>query len=132
MPAATLNIKDGPGCHTAPDACLHDCLHLVLGKHKLAHMHRCKHGIMQRLCPACMAMLSLPSCCVQAVKTFPEVLGLPVEQQLQRNVEKLKIDWKMTDKVIPNVVKRQPAVLGYNVDCEGNCQGDCNRCWVRF
>ncbi|CAK0784776.1 hypothetical protein CVIRNUC_007980 [Coccomyxa viridis] len=68
----------------------------------------------------------------KAVKTFPEVLGLPVEQQLQGNVEKLKKDWKMTDKVIPNVVKRQPAVLGYNVDCEGNCQGDCNRCWVRF
>ena len=55
-----------------------------------------------------------------------------MEQQLQGNVEKLKKDWKMTDKVIPNVVKRQPAVLGYNVDCEGNCQGDCNRCWVRF
>lgn len=23
-------------------------------------------------------------------------------------------------------------VLGYNVDCEGNCMGECNRCWVRF
>ncbi len=68
----------------------------------------------------------------QAVKTFPEVLGLPVEEQLQNNVEKLKKDWKMTDKVIPNVLKRQPALLGFNVDCEGNCQGDCNRCWVRF
>ena len=69
---------------------------------------------------------------VQAVKSFPEILALPVEEQLQSNVEKLKKDWKMTDKVIPNVIKRQPAVLGYNVDCEGNCQGDCNRCWVRF
>ena len=68
----------------------------------------------------------------QAVKSFPEVMALPVEEQLQHNVEKLKKDWKMTDKVIPNVIKRQPAVLGYNVDCEGNCQGDCNRCWVRF
>ncbi len=68
----------------------------------------------------------------QAVKTFPEVIALPVEEQLQHNIEKLKKDWKMTDKVIPNVIKRQPAVLGYNVDCEGNCQGDCNRCWVRF
>ena len=68
----------------------------------------------------------------QAVKTFPEVMALPVEEQLQHNAEKLKKDWKMTDKVIPSVIKRQPAVLGYNVDCEGNCQGDCNRCWVRF
>lgn len=70
--------------------------------------------------------------CLQAVKSFPEVLGLDVESQMQANVEKLKKDWKMTDKVIPNVVKRQPQVLGYNVDCEGNCLGECNRCWIRL
>jgi hypothetical protein len=23
-------------------------------------------------------------------------------------------------------------VLAYSVDCEGNCIGECNRCWVRF
>lgn len=23
-------------------------------------------------------------------------------------------------------------VLGYDVDCEGSCIGDCNRCWARF
>ena len=35
--------------------------------------------------------------------------------------------WRMPIHAVP------PAqVLGYNVDCGGNCQGDCNRCWVRF
>lgn len=69
---------------------------------------------------------------LQAIKNFPEVFGLDVENQMRANVEKLKKDWKMTDKVIPNVVKRQPQVLGYNVDCEGNCMGECNRCWIRL
>lgn len=23
-------------------------------------------------------------------------------------------------------------VLGYDVDCQGNCEGMCNRCWVRL
>ncbi len=69
---------------------------------------------------------------LQAIKNFPEVFGLDVESQMKANVEKLKKDWKMTDKVIPNVVKRQPQVLGYNVDCEGNCMGECNRCWIRL
>ena len=49
-------------------------------------------------------------CSFQAVKVFPQVLGLPVEEQLQGNMEKLRKTWKMTDKVIPGVVKRQPQV----------------------
>ena len=23
-------------------------------------------------------------------------------------------------------------VLGYVIDCQGNCEGQCNRCWVRL
>ena len=51
-------------------------------------------------------------CCtsMQAVEAFPQVLGLPVEAQLAGNVDKLRKTWKMTDKVIPGVIKRQPQV----------------------
>lgn len=41
---------------------------------------------------------------------FPQLLGLSVKEQLQGNVEKLIKDWKMTEKVIPGVIKRQPQV----------------------
>ncbi len=84
------------------------------------------HGSARRLAANSKSMT------LQAIKNFPEVFGLDVENQMRANVEKLKKDWKMTDKVIPNVVKRQPQVLGYNVDCEGNCMGECNRCWIRL
>lgn len=47
---------------------------------------------------------------LQAVKVFPQIVGLSVEEQLQANVAKLKKDWKMNDKVIPGIVKRQPQV----------------------
>lgn len=34
--------------------------------------------------------------------------------------------------VIKGVLLRRPEVLGYNIDCLGDCAGECNRCWVRF
>lgn len=66
------------------------------------------------------------------MKLFPEVLGCNVQQQLQGNVDKLQRDWKLQGSVLTNAVLRNPSLLGYNVDCEGNCVGECNRCWVRF
>lgn len=69
---------------------------------------------------------------VKAVKTFPEVLGCDVQQQLQANVDKLYVDWKLQGDVLVKAVLRNPAVLGYNVDCMGDCAGECNRCWARF
>lgn len=68
----------------------------------------------------------------KVVKAFPEVLGCDVQQQLQGNVDKLQADWKLQGCVLVKAVLRQPAVLGYNLDCMGDCAGECNRCWVRF
>ncbi|KAF6265979.1 hypothetical protein COO60DRAFT_1633369 [Scenedesmus sp. NREL 46B-D3] len=68
----------------------------------------------------------------RVVKAFPEVLGCDVQQQLQGNVDKLQKDWNLQDRVLVKAVLRQPAVLGYNLDCMGDCAGECNRCWVRF
>lgn len=73
--------------------------------------------------------------CVQVAKTvkaFPEVLGCAVDSQLQGNVAQLQKEWKLEGDVLRGAVLRNPPLLGYNVDCLGDCAGECNRCWVRF
>jgi len=63
---------------------------------------------------------------------FPEVLALDVASQLQKNVDTLQSQWFVRGLALKKLLRTQPQVLGYNVDCGGDCQGDCNRCWVRF
>lgn len=67
----------------------------------------------------------------KVVKAFPEVLGCSPEA-LKGNVAKLEKDWKLQGQVLAKAVVRQPAVLGYTVDCMGDCVGECIRCWARF
>lgn len=66
------------------------------------------------------------------IKKFPQVFGCDVKAQLSGNVTILEDTWKLRGAVLTNVLKRRPEILGYNVDCEGSCVGECNRCWVRF
>lgn len=54
----------------------------------------------------------------RCVKLFPEVLGCDVPGQLQANVGKLRAEWRLQDSVLLGAVMRNPAVLGYNLDCE--------------
>jgi len=98
----------------------------------------------------------------KVLKKFPEVIACSVEERLQENVRKLERDWKIKGPAATNVIKRQPQardtccmcdvcacqhrvsdtkysivtcgvqVLGYVIDCQGNCEGQCNRCWVRL
>eukprot|EP00197_Chlamydomonas_leiostraca_P004644 CAMPEP_0202864836 /NCGR_PEP_ID=MMETSP1391-20130828/4914_1 /ASSEMBLY_ACC=CAM_ASM_000867 /TAXON_ID=1034604 /ORGANISM="Chlamydomonas leiostraca, Strain SAG 11-49" /LENGTH=180 /DNA_ID=CAMNT_0049544607 /DNA_START=253 /DNA_END=795 /DNA_ORIENTATION=+ len=69
---------------------------------------------------------------LKVVKTFPEVLACSVSGQLEVAVGKLQNDWKLNGDVLMRAVVRQPQVLGYSLDCEGSCIGECNRCWARF
>lgn len=59
------------------------------------------------------------------------MLGLSLDA-LTANVAKLQRDWKLEGQVLARAVARQPAVLGYTIDCMGDCAGECNRCWARF
>ena len=68
----------------------------------------------------------------KVVDEFPEVLGCSVEDRLAANVAQLEKQWKMQGPAIKGVVLRRPDVLGFNLDCLGDCAGECNRCWVRF
>lgn len=66
------------------------------------------------------------------VKDFPEVLALSVDR-MQSNVNYITKTYpalkgeRLTRAVIDN-----PAVLGYDFDCEGDCQSECVRCWAQF
>lgn len=66
------------------------------------------------------------------LKKFPEVLGCDLESEVKLNVGKLDSDWKINGKTLRSVLLRNPKVLGYNVDCRGDCAAQCTRCWVRF
>lgn len=66
------------------------------------------------------------------VKKFPEVLGCSLDKELKTNVQILEKDWGIKGKSLRNLLLRNPKVLGYNVDCKGDCMAQCTRCWVRF
>ncbi|KAK9271127.1 hypothetical protein L1049_026716 [Liquidambar formosana] len=66
------------------------------------------------------------------LKKFPEVLGCSLEDELRINVQVLEKDWGIKGKSLRNLLLRNPKVLGYNVDCKGDCMAQCTRCWVRF
>lgn len=66
------------------------------------------------------------------LRNFPEVLALSVSRMkenvdfIQRTYPVLKGD-KLTKAILEN-----PAVLGFDFDCEGDCKSECARCWVQF
>ncbi|KQK12240.1 uncharacterized protein LOC100828669 [Brachypodium distachyon] len=66
------------------------------------------------------------------LKKFPEVLGCDLDSEVKLNVGKLDNDWGINGKTLRSVLLRNPKVLGYNVDCRGDCAAQCTRCWVRF
>lgn len=66
------------------------------------------------------------------LKKFPEVLGCDLDSEVKLNVSKLDSDWGINGKTLRSLLLRNPKVLGYNVDCRGDCMAQCTRCWVRF
>uniref|UniRef100_A0A5B6YXP1 Mitochondrial transcription termination factor family protein n=1 Tax=Davidia involucrata TaxID=16924 RepID=A0A5B6YXP1_DAVIN len=66
------------------------------------------------------------------LKKFPEVLGCSLGDELRTNVQVLEKEWGIKGKSLRNLLLRNPKVLGYNIDCKGDCMAQCTRCWVRF
>ncbi|XP_060198269.1 uncharacterized protein LOC132627130 [Lycium barbarum] len=66
------------------------------------------------------------------LKKFPEVLGCSLEDEMKNNVEILAKQWGIEGKTLRKLLLRNPKVLGYNVDCKGDCVAKCTRCWARF
>ena len=67
----------------------------------------------------------------KVVQKFPEVVGLPVET-LRQSVAQLEKSFFMKGKVVTKTVIRRPDLLGMDFDCQGDCKGQCHKCWVRF
>lgn len=66
------------------------------------------------------------------VPKLPEVLALPLKR-MQENVSYIvKTYPSLKDQRLVNAIMVNPAVLGYDFDCEGDCQSECARCWVQF
>lgn len=68
----------------------------------------------------------------KVLKKFPEVLGCSLEEEMKPNIGILESQWGITGKSLRSLLLRNPKVLGYNVDCKGDCIAQCTRCWVRF
>ncbi|KAK9795935.1 hypothetical protein WJX73_007920 [Symbiochloris irregularis] len=66
------------------------------------------------------------------VSKFPQVLGLSIDRHLKVNKHILEHDYKLKGPAMTNVFKRKPQVLGNNYNCDGDCKGECVRCWVQF
>jgi hypothetical protein len=71
---------------------------------------------------------------LRAVLTaFPEAVALDVDTVLAPNVALLERTYRIAPgPALAGVLKRKPQVLGNNLDCSGDCAGECNRCWARF
>jgi hypothetical protein len=68
-----------------------------------------------------------------AIKAFPELLYMDADTRLGANAAQLRGQWRLADgPALRGAVTRNPRVLGYDVDCQGSCVGDCHRCWARF
>jgi hypothetical protein len=55
------------------------------------------------------------------LRSFPETLNLDAEEQLRANVAKLAKEWKIQGPAAKGCVKRTPRLLGYTIDCSGDC-----------
>ncbi|XP_077241997.1 mitochondrial transcription termination factor family protein [Tasmannia lanceolata] len=66
------------------------------------------------------------------LKKFPEVCGCSLNDELKMNVATLEKEWGIKGTSLRSLLLRNPKVLGYNVDCKGDCMAQCTRCWVRF
>ncbi|MQL88296.1 hypothetical protein Taro_020870 [Colocasia esculenta] len=66
------------------------------------------------------------------LKKFPEVLGCSLDDEVKINVGVLEREWGIKGKTLRSLLLRNPKVLGYNVDCKGDCIAQCTRCWARF
>lgn len=68
----------------------------------------------------------------KVLKKFPEVVGCSLENEVKVNIEILEKQWGIKGKSLKNLLLRNPKVLGFIVDCKGDCMALCTRCWVRF
>lgn len=66
------------------------------------------------------------------IKMFPYALALDVEKRMKKNIEQMDRDWGISGAAVKRSILRKPEVLGYTLDCKGDCIAECDRCWARF
>ena len=68
----------------------------------------------------------------QLTSKFPEFLGCDCEARLRPNVEYLQTSFFLSGPHCVKAIMRKPNVLGNVLACEGDCKGQCSRCWSQF
>jgi len=69
---------------------------------------------------------------VNVLKEFPEILGIDLEKRAKANLDYIEKNYKFSGPRLKNSLVENPAAFGFDVDCQGDCAGECGRCWLRF
>eukprot|EP00850_Spirogloea_muscicola_P014937 SM000111S18760 [mRNA] locus=s111:31031:37051:+ [translate_table: standard] len=68
----------------------------------------------------------------EVVRAFPHALACDVERLCRPNASVLEREWGIKGPMLKRAILRQPSLLGFAVDCKGDCVAECDRCWARF
>lgn len=68
---------------------------------------------------------------IEVIRKFPELLQVK-ESLMEENVAKLEKNFFLKGKSLAMSLKRKPQVLGATTDCQGDCAGECTRCFAQF
>jgi len=69
---------------------------------------------------------------IDLIKGFPEILACDLESRIRPNMEYLEKSFFLKGKHRIKAILRKPKILGNIIDCEGDCKGECSRCWSQF
>eukprot|EP00897_Mesotaenium_endlicherianum_P005388 jgi/Mesen1/4878/ME000244S04057 len=69
---------------------------------------------------------------MKVIKAFPYVLACSLEDRIKVNVAQMEKEWYISGKSLKSTLLRKPMVLGYYLDCRGDCIAECDHCWARF
>jgi len=68
----------------------------------------------------------------QITEKFPEFLACDCATRLRPNIEYLQKSFFLKGTHRVKAIMRKPRVIGNIIDCEGDCKGECTRCWSQF
>ena len=66
------------------------------------------------------------------IRQFPEFLAFDLATRLKPNVDYLQKNFFLKGPHRIKAILRKPKALGNVIDCKGDCQGQCTRCWCQY
>lgn len=66
------------------------------------------------------------------VAKFPELIRLDIERMNESIAQIESYPAYSKPDALRRCIINQPQALGFDVDCGGDCAGECQRCWIRL